>query len=333
MRWAIAVLAALLLAPVAAQADELRPGYLELTETSAGQWSIGWKLPYTTPPTETPLPPVLPDNCAYSGEVKIGTATAALLGSAQATCEGPVAGKTVSMPGLIGQADMLVRIAPLDAPAQALRLTAATPEAQIASQPSTMQVLETYFVLGVEHILAGWDHLLFVIALVLLVQNWRMVIVAATAFTVAHSVTLAAAALGFVGLPGGPVEALIALSIVFLAVEILRGGDEGADTSTDTPTWTRRFPWIVAFLFGLLHGFGFAGALTSIGLPEGDIAAALLAFNIGVEAGQLLVIAVVLALLAVIRKAASAAMEPVVRIASYGIGVTGAYWLIDRVIA
>lgn len=332
MRWVIAVLV-MLLVPVimaaSAQADELRPGYLELTETSAGQWSVGWKLPYTTPPTETPLPPVLPDNCAYSGDPKIGAATAAVLGSAQATCVGPVAGKTVSMPGLIGQADMLVRIAPLDAPAQALRLTAATPEAQIASQPSTMQVLETYFVLGVEHILAGWDHLLFVIALVLLVQNWRMVIVAATAFTVAHSVTLAAAALGFVGLPGGPVEALIALSIVFLAVEVLRGGED----TTDTPTWTRRFPWVVAFLFGLLHGFGFAGALTSIGLPEGDIVAALLAFNVGVEAGQLLVIAIVLAVLAVIRKAASAAMEPVVRIASYGIGITGAYWLIDRVIA
>lgn len=332
MRWWVAVWV-MLLAPVlmvaSAQADELRPGYLELTETRVGQWSVGWKLPYTTPPTETPLPPVLPDNCAYSGEVKIGTATAAVLGSAQATCAGPVAGKTVSMPGLIGQADMLVRIAPMDAPAQALRLTAAMPEAQIASQPSTMQVLETYFVLGVEHILAGWDHLLFVIALVLLVQNWRMVIVAATAFTVAHSVTLAAAALGFVGLPGGPVEALIALSIVFLAVEVLRRGDDPADT----PTWARRFPWIVAFLFGLLHGFGFAGALTSIGLPEGDIVAALLAFNVGVEAGQLLVIAVVLAALAIIRKAASTAMEPVVRIASYGIGITGAYWLIDRVIA
>nr|WP_246237073.1 HupE/UreJ family protein [Pontixanthobacter rizhaonensis] len=319
---------------VPAQADELRPGYLELTETQSGIWSIGWKLPYTTPPTDAPSPPILPDNCEYSGEAKVGTAAAAIIGSATAGCEGSIAGKAFSMPGLTGQADMLVRIQPLEEPAQALRLTAANPEAVIAVQPDTAQVLKTYFILGVEHILAGWDHLLFVIALVLLVQSWRMVVAAATAFTLAHSITLAAAALGFVGLPGGPVEALIALSIVFLAVEILRGADEAADTHLDirTPrTWTRRFPWIVAFLFGLLHGFGFAGALTSIGLPEGDIVAALLAFNVGVEAGQLLVVAAVLALLALIRKAASAAMEPAVRIASYGIGITGAYWLIDRV--
>ncbi|MGB7374361.1 HupE/UreJ family protein [Pontixanthobacter sp.] len=331
MRWLIAVWLMLLPVIIAApaQADELRPGYLELAEIRAGEWSVGWKLPYTAPPADTPLPPVLPDNCAYSGALKIGTAAAAVLGSAQARCTGPVAGKTVSMPGLIGQADMLVRIAPLDAPAQALRLTAAKPDAQIARQPATVQVLQTYLVLGVEHILAGWDHLLFVIALVLLVQNGRTVIVAATAFTAAHSLTLAGAALGFVGLPGGPVEALIALSIIFLAAEILRSADDTAGT----PTLTRRFPWIVAFLFGLLHGFGFAGALTSIGLPEGDIVAALLAFNVGVEAGQLLVIAVVLAGLAAIRAAASAALEPVVHIASYGIGMTGAYWLIDRVIA
>lgn len=324
MRWIAAFLLAMMCS-VPAQADELRPGYLELTETQSGIWSIGWKLPYTTPPTDAPSPPILPDNCEYSGEAKVGTAAAAIIGSATAGCEGSIAGKAFSMPGLTGQADMLVRIQPLEEPAQALRLTAANPEAVIAVQPDTAQVLKTYFILGVEHILAGWDHLLFVIALVLLVQSWRMVVAAATAFTLAHSITLAGAALGFVGLPSAPVEALIALSIVFLAVEVLRRDEQ--------PTWTRRFPWIIAFLFGLLHGFGFAGALTSIGLPEGDIAAALLAFNIGVEAGQLLVIAVLLLLLAGIRKLASAALEPVIQCASYGIGIIGAYWVIDRIIA
>lgn len=324
MRWIAAFLLAMMCS-VPAQADELRPGYLELTETQSGIWSIGWKLPYTTPPTDAPSPPILPDNCEYSGEAKVGTAAAAIIGSATAGCEGSIAGKAFSMPGLTGQADMLVRIQPLEEPAQALRLTAVNPEAVVAVQPDTAQVLKTYFILGVEHILAGWDHLLFVIALVLLVQSWRMVVAAATAFTLAHSITLAGAALGFVGLPSAPVEALIALSIVFLAVEVLRRDEQ--------PTWTRRFPWIIAFLFGLLHGFGFAGALTSIGLPEGDIAAALLAFNIGVEAGQLLVIAVLLLLLAGIRKLASAALEPVIQCASYGIGIIGAYWVIDRIIA
>lgn len=324
MRWIAALLLAILV-PMSAQADELRPGYLELTETRSGIWSIGWKLPYTTPPAEAPAPPNLPENCVYSGEVKAGTAAAAIIGSATAVCGGSIAGKAFSMPGLIGQADMLVRIQPLEESAQALRLTAVNPTAVVAVQPDTSQVLKTYFILGVEHILAGWDHLLFVIALVLLVQSWRMVVAAATAFTVSHSITLAGAALGFVGLPGAPVEALIALSIVFLAVEVLRGDEQ--------PTWTRRFPWVIAFLFGLLHGFGFAGALTSIGLPQGDIAAALLAFNIGVEAGQLLVIAAVLLLLATIRRLASAALAPAIRCASYGIGVIGAYWVIDRIIA
>jgi hydrogenase/urease accessory protein HupE len=221
---------------------------------------------------------------------------------------------------------MLVRIQPAEEPAQALRLTAKEPSAEIATQPDTWQVLRTYFVLGVEHILAGWDHLLFVIALVLLIGNWRKVILAATAFTVSHSITLAAAALGYVGLPQAPVEALIALSILFLALEIIR-------PDGDTPTLTRRFPWVVAFLFGLLHGFGFAGALNSIGLPEGEIVAALLAFNIGVEAGQLMVITSLLIALALVQRFAVNALVPAVRFSAYGIGIIGAYWLVDRVIA
>jgi len=319
------ILALLFTVPVA-QADELRPAYLELTETQAGIWRIGWKMPVTAAPAETPLPPVLPGNCNYRAAPEIGAAGKAIIGSAEMACQGSVGGQAIGMPGLLGQSDMLVRIQPINEPSQALRLTAREPNAAIASQPSTTQVLQTYFVLGVEHILAGWDHLLFVIALVLLIGAWRRVVVAATAFTLSHSITLAAAALGFVGLPQRPVEALIALSILFLALEILKPQD-------GKPTLTKRLPWIVAFLFGLLHGFGFAGALNAIGLPEGDVPAALVAFNVGVEAGQLLVIAAVLAVLWALRRFATAVYGPAIRASAYFIGIVGAYWLVDRIIA
>lgn len=326
MRALLAFIIAACIWPVTLSADELRPGYLELTEQSAGVWQLGWKLPYTTPPTTTPPLPRFPEVCELVGAPEIGAANAAVIGSAILECSAPLGGQTVAMPGLIGNADMLVRVQPLGETAQALRLTAAAPSAEIAVQPDTWQVLQTYFVLGVEHILAGWDHLLFVIALVLLIGHWRSVILAATAFTLSHSITLASAALGYVGLPQAPVEALIALSILFLALEIIRP-DNG------TPTLTRRFPWVVAFLFGLLHGFGFAGALNAIGLPEGDVIAALLAFNIGVEAGQLFVIGGLLLTLAALRRFAPLAAVPVVRCSAYVIGITGAYWLVDRVIA
>ena len=149
--------------------------------------------------------------------------------------------------------------------------------------------------LGVEHILLGIDHLLFVLALLILVQGTHKLIVTITAFTIAHSVTLAGASLGFLNVPGAPVEACIALSIVFVATEIVHGRN-------GQPGLTARRPWIVAFAFGLLHGFGFAGALHEIGLPQTDIPLALLFFNVGVEVGQLIFIAAVLAVIAVARR-------------------------------
>lgn len=330
MKWPVTIwlacLLGLVLLPFSAAADELRPGYLELREVAKGDWSVNWKQPLANP-VDGPLPvPQLPKNCSYVDTPAAGVAAAAIIGSASAQCSGSIEGREVGMPGLLGQSDMLVRVQPLDAQAQALRLTAREPRASIATTPTTMQVLHTYFVLGVEHILAGWDHLLFVIALVLLVGRWRAVVLAATAFTVSHSITLAAASLGFVGLPQGPVEALIALSILFLALEIL-----WADP--DYPTFTQSYPWVVAFLFGLLHGFGFAGALNAIGLPGDDVPAALLAFNLGVEAGQLLVVALVLAMLLALRRWAASAYAPSVRVAVYAIGTISAYWLVDRVVA
>ena len=185
----------------------------------------------------------------------------------------------------------------IDGTAQTVRLTPAEPGFTVVAAPGALEVARTYFALGVEHILAGVDHLLFVLGLLFLVGSWGRLIGTVTAFTVAHSLTLAAATLGLVYVPQKPVEAAIALSIAFVAADILRTDDA-------RKSLTRRAPWIVAFVFGLLHGLGFAGALSDVGLPEHAVPLALLFFNLGVELGQLLFIACALPLAALGRRAA-----------------------------
>ena len=187
---------------------------------------------------------------------------------------------------------------------------------------SMAQVASTYTLLGIEHILLGIDHLLFVLALLMLVPNMRTLVWTITSFTLAHSLTLAAATLGWVNVPQKPVEAVIALSILFVAMEIVhwRQGKPGI---------TRRMPWLVAFTFGLLHGFGFAGALNEIGLPEHAIPPALLFFNVGVELGQLAFIAAVLLAWAVLKRLNWP--QWAWRVPVYAIGSMAAFWTIERI--
>ncbi|MBD2840652.1 HupE/UreJ family protein [Erythrobacter sp. KMU-140] len=318
----------MLAAPLSA--DELRPAVLELTQTGQDTWSLEWTVPVTPSTRGQAFPlaePVIPRNCALLGEPVRRAAPLALLGRANLQCSDELAGTEFGLSGLIGNNDAIARYVPLDAPVQSFRLTREVPIAVIAAKPDRWAVARDYFVIGAEHILFGWDHLLFVIALVFLVGGGWAVVTAATAFTVAHSITLVATTLGYTGLPSRPVEALIALSIVFLAVEVMRALRE-----PDRKTWTRRAPWIVAFAFGLLHGFGFAGALADIGLPETEIASSLIAFNVGVEAGQLLVIAVLMLLLSLLRRSAASAETPALRLATYGIGITGSFWLFERIV-
>jgi hydrogenase/urease accessory protein HupE len=187
-------------------------------------------------------------------------------------------------------------------------------------------VAGAYLKLGIEHILSGVDHLLFVLALLMLCRGTMQLVKTITAFTVAHSITLALATLGIVQVPQRPVEAVIALSIVFVASEIAHEGQGRAG-------WTRRWPWLVAFSFGLLHGFGFAGALREVGLPEQAIPLALLCFNLGVEVGQLTFLAVALPLLAWLRRSALAQTAWAWRLPAYGIGCVAAFWTIERVAA
>ncbi|MFZ1477451.1 MAG: HupE/UreJ family protein, partial [Sphingorhabdus sp.] len=277
-------LASLFLLTRPAFADELRPGYLEFTQKTASDWTLVWKAPMrggVTPATQ----PILPKGCTAKGDPQRAIGAMAVISTFQLVCIRPVAGSSIGLSNFsTAQTDVLVRVAPLNRPVQAMRLTAAEPMAEIVAKPDRWQVARTYFVIGIEHIVFGYDHLLFVVALVLLLTGFRTIAIAVTAFTVAHSITLVGTTLGFLGLPQRPVEAIIALSIIFLAVEIVKK-KEGERR------FSERVPWIVAFLFGLLHGFGFAGALKEIGLPESDVPTALLTFNLGVEAGQLLIVA------------------------------------------
>jgi hydrogenase/urease accessory protein HupE len=308
-----------------ARADELRPGYLELTQRSASEWRMVWKAPIKGGLASNAAP-LLPKYC-LSTRANHAVVNGAVIAISYVKCSADLAGQQIGLTGLDATfTDALVRIAPLDRPVQAARLTADAPTAEIAVKAETAQVAKTYFILGVEHILAGFDHFLFVLSLVLLITGGWQIAKAVTAFTIAHSITLIATSLHLLSVPRQPVEICIALSIVFLAVEIVK-------SRPGTPRLSERIPWLVTFAFGLLHGFGFAGALAEIGLPEGEVPMALLTFNLGVEAGQLLIVGAGLILLALIRRFAVVQLALVRSTMGYAIGSVAAFWLIERTLA
>jgi len=320
----------LLAVAVPLSAHELRPSVVELREVEPGAYAMDWKVTLAVGSAAVlaeRLEPVIPANCAIEGEPVQRLQAAALMGRARVICEGDPSGGAFGLSELLGKSDAIARFVPLDKPTQSFRLTADAPTAVILAEPDMFSVLVDYFMIGAEHIIFGWDHLLFVIALVLLVRNPWPVVKAATAFTVAHSFTLVATVLGYSGLPGRPVEMLIALSIVFLAVEVaivLR--------DPERRTLTRSYPWAVAFAFGLVHGFGFAGSLADIGLPQTQLATALFAFNVGVEAGQLLVVGITLAALAGLARLPDQTQGQALKLATYAIGTIGSFWLVERLI-
>ncbi len=248
-----------------------------------------------------------------------------------ASCPGGLEGGVIHVVGLDQTStDVLVRFDFADGVSEARRLTAGDPSFTVPTQPSRLEVVLTYFPFGIEHILRGIDHLLFVLALLLLVKGVRRVVVTVTAFTLAHSLTLAGATLGFVHMPGPPIEAVIALSIVFVASEIIHG-------RRGKPGLTEQHTWVVAFIFGLLHGFGFAAALTEVGLPQNSIPIALLFFNVGVEIGQLLFIASVFVIIALARQIARRINVPrpiwAWAVTPYAIGSLAVFWVIQRIAA
>jgi len=325
-------LAALLVAG-SAVAHRLSPGYFGLTETDPDVFEAQWKVSISGGLAET-LTPVLPDGCEVSGGVRLyvlddrETPNDIRLQHATVACSGPLAGGRFAVSGLEAtDTDVLFRIDYADGGSFTHRLVPARPSVVIPERPGAFDVARTYTVLGVEHILGGIDHLLFVLALLLLVAGFRRLVATVTAFTIAHSITLAAATLGLVTVSAAAVEATIALSILFLATELARRAPgHGAHDGLAT-----RFPWVVAFSFGLLHGFGFAGALSEIGLPEQAIPLALLFFNVGVELGQLAFIAVVIGLGFAARRLGSDLGRLAPQPAAYVIGSVSAFWVFERV--
>jgi hydrogenase/urease accessory protein HupE len=315
------------------RADELRPGYLELRQTAPNTYSLLFKIPARGEYLRLAIYVNLPEGTQDVGAPRASFGDGAYVERRTIHRDGGLIGYAIMIEGLSATStDVLVRVESLAGAIQTERLSPTKTAFVVQATPGSGEVAVTYLRLGVEHILFGLDHLLFVLALVILVREWRRVAVTVTAFTVAHSMTLAAATLGFVNVPGPPVEATIALSIMLVSVEILHA-------RRDNPSLTARLPWLVAFSFGLLHGFGFAGALAEVGLPQHAIPLALLFFNVGVEIGQLVFVAAVLLLIRFLRQAASRLLEATVvkrafdRIdgaIAYGIGVVAAYWLIER---
>ena len=306
------------------QAHEVRPGYLALNQTGPESYDVLWKVP-AKGDMRLGLRAQLPDTCRSQVPPSSHFAGGAFSERWSVSCPGGLTDKTIAIDGLTGtMTDVLVRIERSDGTTQVTRLTPAEPFFVVEASPSAVQLAGAYLGLGVEHILFGIDHLLFVLALLILIEGRRRLVQTVTAFTIAHSLTLGAATLGFVRIPQTPVEAIIALSIVFVAREIVHARQ-------GRPGLTQRAPWIVAFTFGLLHGFGFAGALTEIGLPAQAVPLALLFFNVGVELGQLLFIAAVGVVAAVSRRTPLPQPVWAWRVPAYGIGAVATFWAIERI--
>ena len=309
--------------PATGAAHELRPGFLEIAQTGPERYDIRFKVP-ARGDARLGLYVRLPSECTATSRRTEHTESA-VVEQFVAECSGGLAGRQISIDGLVGTfTDVVARTAFADGAVQAARLTPDQPHFIVDTNPTWLDVARTYFLLGVEHILLGIDHLLFVLALLLLVGNIWMLVKVITAFTVAHSITLALAALGLAQIPQAPVEAVIALSIMFVAAEIVRRTRPGSDIAGMAP-------WIIAFAFGLLHGLGFGGALKEIGLPQSDVPLALLNFNLGVEAGQLLFVFAALGLKALAERALSLEVPWARAVTAYGVGSLAAVWFVQRV--
>lgn len=311
--------------PDPAFAHELQPSSLELRQLTTDRYEVIWRAPIyygKSHPATLQLPEEwqtvgsptvrqLPDSALHRRVVEVPN--------------GVVDGGVIRFPGLQATiTDVFTRVTWLDGSETTAIARPNQPWVNIAGQRSAWQVAGDYTVLGVDHILSGFDHLTFVLALLLIVSGWHRLLVTVTSFTLAHSITLAAATLGLMWVPGPPVEATIALSILFLASELVK-------VKRGESSLTARYPWVVAFVFGLLHGFGFAGALTEVGLPQNEIPLALLMFNVGVELGQLLFVAAILLLLTLLRKVRTDWPAWAHQLPAYGIGSIAAFWFIERV--
>ena len=379
--WMLALFGAAAL-PFALAAHEVRPAYLELTEVSAGRFEVLWKQPVLADAEpgsvrRLPLRPAFPARCREAGRALPELTAAALLERWTIDCgAGGIGAEPIEIAGLPRTlTDVLLRVRFVDGASVDHLLRPEAPRVVVSPEAGGGMAVPAYLRLGVEHLLFGFDHILFVVGLMFLVRRPLQLVQVVTAFTAAHSITLALSTLGVVTLSQRPVEAVIALSILYLAVELARGagGAHGAGGASGTSGTSRaigagdanragggaggasravgagnageaagsdrrgsslaRSPWAIAFGFGLLHGFGFAGALADIGLPEQARAMALLLFNVGVEIGQLMVVGVLLALLYGLRIGRVALPAAAVQAPIVVMGAVSAYWFLERVLS
>jgi hydrogenase/urease accessory protein HupE len=325
------IVALLVIATVAGRADEFKPAYLQLTQVDQDTYDVLWKIPAIDEATTLKVKPQFPDGAEALTTVRSTFSRGVTVQRWRIRVPHGLDGQAVIFSHLSEtRIDVLARLVRLDGSVQLERILPVSPRFVAKPSPGSLEVVTTYTVLGIEHILTGFDHLLYVLGMLILVGGWRRIVLTMSAFTATHSLTLTAAALGWVHVPQPPVEACIALSILFVAREIVQVHRGRAGI-------TARWPWVVSFTFGLMHGFGFAGALAEVGLPQSSIPIALLFFNVGVEIGQLLFVGAVLAVITVGRRVGQRLQwsQPVWlwRIAPYAIGALASFWLVERVAA
>jgi hydrogenase/urease accessory protein HupE len=321
----VRLLAVLLALAGPLRAHETRPGYLELRELAPDSYALLWKRP-SGGEVELDLTPVLPAGCELVGSEQRELVPGALLVRGTLSCPGGLAGKTLRIAGLERTVtDVLVRVQHADGRVESHLLRPASPAVTLGTSTGGGARVLAYLRLGVQHILLGVDHLLFVLGLLLIVADRWMLLKTVTAFTAAHSLSLAIATLGLARAPMPPLNAAIALSILFLGPEIVRAW-------RGQTSFTIRHPWVVALAFGLLHGFGFASGLAALGLPRAELPLALLCFNVGVELGQLAFVALVLLLARAFRTLEIRWPRALRALPAYAIGSLGACWTLERAV-
>lgn len=327
MRLLVFVIMLMSMGLMPANADEIRPALLDIKEQATGLYAVTWKVP-TRGDKVLKITPFLPESLELVGTPTVQNVPGAKVEHATYKNNSEsLTGQKIVIDGLAAvQTDVLLLIQLQDGTQHSAILRPSSPEYIIPLEASKLQVAGDYWRMGTIHILEGADHLLFVLALLLIVVSFKQLLTAVTAFTVAHSITLVLATLGVVHVPAAPTEAIIALSILFLATEIVH-------KHNGQFSLTEKYPWVVAFAFGLFHGLGFAGALSEIGVPQNEVPLALFMFNVGVETGQLIFIAVVLSLIALLKRLPFTAPKGAWRVAPYAIGSVAAFWTIERVMS
>lgn len=320
------ILFLLLFAPFSLVADEFRPALLEINEREGGWVDVTWKVPMMGDQVLA-LTPVLPAFLEQMGPGSGRQVPGAWVETRSYRAgQNTLNGATLSIEGLVGvPADVLVRINLADGGTHSAILRSTNNTFTVPEQATRVELAISYWRMGTIHILEGYDHLLFLLTLLLIVAGIWPLLKTITAFTVAHSITLALATLGLVNIPPVPTEAVISLSIMLLAVEAVHK-NQGQFTLSE------RFPWVVAFTFGLVHGLGFAGALSEIGVPQNEVPLALLMFNVGVETGQVMFVLAVSLLIAGIHRLHSQTVMTLERTAPYAIGGIASFWTIERLV-